>query len=109
MAVEAHKTTVEDLMIYSQKNPAKFLHKFGEIDFGNLPPNFGNMIPQYKRMVIAERVRRTTSNLPEDVPAITPWMFAPWKKEEVKVAPVVTTTENVGDNTSNGANTGGTN
>lgn len=90
MAVETHATTVADLKVYKDKNPVKFLHKFGDLDFNNLPPNFENMIPYYKRMVVSERVQREMRGADQNIPAITPFIFEVWKpKAEVKPEPVV--------------------
>lgn len=73
MATETKPIDIEGLKHYRSVNPVKFMRKFGEVDFDNLPVGFN--IHDYKTRVVAERVRRTKMNLPENDPMITPELF----------------------------------
>lgn len=96
MAVTVSAVDLKALKAYSLKNPIKFKHKYGDIDFNDVPEQLNTVggIALYKGFVTRERVRRDKEGLSQEDP-ITPWMlFKPVPKlvEAGTEAPVVTTT-----------------
>ncbi len=98
MAVEVKPIDLGALKGYSLKNPVKFEHKYGKVDFSNVPPQFGTVggIALYKGFVAKERARRDlmlSQNPLLEFPEITPWLFYKPAPKPVVEAPVQTVGE----------------
>lgn len=95
MAVVTSAVDLAGLRGYSLKNPIKFEHKYGKVDFNNVPPQFNTVggIALYKGFVAKERARRDlvlAQNPVAEFPEITPWIFY---KPVPKPVEVVASTE----------------
>lgn len=80
--------SLADIIKYKAINPVKFTHKYGEIDFNDLPEGFEAKLSQYKLAVAKERARRELVGMSQDLPAITPWSFFERPKAEKVIAQV---------------------
>ena len=96
MAVTVSAVDLKGLRAYSLKNPIKFKHKYGDIDFNNVPEQMNTVggIALYKGFVTKERVRRELSGISQEDP-ITPWML--YKPAPKPVEVVASTAQTVGE------------
>lgn len=104
MTITVTALDLAGLKKYSEVNPVKFAHKYGVVDFNNLPEGFEGKMALYKGMVARERARRDEVGASQETPEITPWtMFPAVVQEAVATGHFVGQSNDTGVASSRGA------